>query len=374
MKNSKQINNNNNNNKKLVTSEIFRSNNKELIIGSLNKINDWILTTNNIKDIEGLGIFKSLYQLIDKYNQQFQNEEEQEEYYLIQEQQQLSLINLEDNDLFEVIKVLLRFLKNLTVKETSVNETLRSLDYIHRVEFILNNSFDVDLLNDSSTVIECLRKCLPNSVRTVGVGEYSEENGQFQYSISMKQLTFQEVFVAWRVWESGIGFGKWLLENKKIFEGKEVLELGSGLGVLGFMAGLICKSVLMTDYTPKILSTLKENLKYNSSRIPEIKKACSVESLDWYKDKPKSFYYDIVIGSEVVYDEKNVDQLSNIIHQSLTPNGVFYSACACVRRGIPEFKKAMESRGYQVNLSIFPKRYVPDTKYETIFFECRRKK
>ncbi|KAN0009237.1 hypothetical protein ACTFIU_006512 [Dictyostelium citrinum] len=340
---------------KLVTYDSFRSNDKSLILSNLNKLNDWINNKSNFKDIEETGIFKALSELIDKYNENQENQ-------------------VENNEYTEIIIILVKFLKNLSVKETETNEILRSLDYIHRLELILNNSYDSDLLNDSSTTIECLRKCAPYSVRKVGVGEYSEQTGQFQWMIEMKQLHFDEVFVGWRVWEAGIGFGKWVLENKQIFQGKEVLELGSGLGVAGFMAGLICKSVLMTDYTPKLVSALKDNLKTNS-KILEIKKACTVQALDWVNDKaPKPFHYDIVIGSEVIYDEKIVDHLANIIHQSLTPNGVFYSTAATVRRGIPEFIHSMKSRGYTVNCTEFPKRFMPDTKFDTHFFEIYRNK
>eukprot|EP01132_Coremiostelium_polycephalum_P008542 gene8542-10503_t len=333
-----------NNNKRVPSKQVFQSGDKKEIITDLNKLNEWITNSSDFKEIEKLGIFPSI----------------------------LALLHNEDK---EIVKQIVKFLKGLTAKESSTNEILRSLDAIHKLESLLETSTDPDILNDSSTAIEFLRKCAPYSIRKVGLGNYNEENGEFQWLLEFKQLHFDEVGVASKVWDGGIGLSKWILENKQIFSGKEVLELGSGLGITGCAAGLICKSVLMTDYTTKIIQTLKENLKLNANRIPELKKSCTVQQLDWVNDKvPKPFHYDIVIGSEVIYDEKLMEALSNVIYQSLSPNGVFYSTCATVRRGIPDFVKCMESKGFTVEQSEFPKHYVPDTKFDIWFFKCSKKK
>eukprot|EP01133_Synstelium_polycarpum_P002291 gene2291-2598_t len=281
---------------------------------------------------------------------------------------------LEHEDL-EVVRLVIRALKVLSLKDSATNEILRSLDAIHKLEEVLDTFMDAEILNDAATAIECLRRCTPYSTRQVGLGEYNEDSGQFKWMIDMKQLHFKDVGVAWRVWDAGIGYCKWMLENQQLFAGKDVLELGSGLGIAGLCAGLICKSVLMTDYTPKIVRTLKENVKMNAVKIEAIRDSCSVQALDWTKDKvPKPFHYEVIIGTEVIYDVNLVGPLANIIHKSLAPNGVFYGTAATVRRGIPEFQQAMEDLEYEVKVSPFPKRFVPDTHFDILFFECSRKK
>ncbi|KYQ88664.1 methyltransferase type 12 domain-containing protein [Tieghemostelium lacteum] len=326
----------------LCTKESLRSKDKNTVLESLNKLNEWVKNRFQYKDIEKLGIFQALLELIDH----------------------------EDID---IVRTLVLFLKNISLKETDANEIMRSLDFILRLEDLLEKYYDADILNDSSTAIECLRKCAPYSTRKVGFGTYSEETGEFQYLFEFKQLHFDLVGVGWKIWDAGIGLSKWILENEQRFQGKDVLELGSGLGITGMALGLVCKSVLVTDYSPKLMAALKDNVKINQMKYPELKK-CQVQQLDWLNDNPpKPQFYEIVIGSEIIYDEKLVDALTNIIYQSLQMNGVFIGTCATVRRGINEFTQAMISKGFEVNITPFPKRFVPDTKFDTLFFECIKK-
>ncbi|EFA81364.1 methyltransferase type 12 domain-containing protein [Heterostelium album PN500] len=334
------------NNHSIITKEVLRSNDKDAIHKALDKLNNWINNPNSdIKQLEQTGIFIAM----------------------------LELLNNED---IEIVRHIVLIFKLLTLKDTILNEILRSLDAVHKLELLLESSYDPMVLEDTATAIECLRRCTPYSIRRVGLGQYNENNGQFQWTLDLQQLHYKDVGVAWRVWDAGIGFTRWILENPQIFEGKEVLELGAGLGIAGLAAGLLCQSVLMTDYTPKIVSTLRENVKMNSVRSKLIRDACKVAPLDWTKDKvPKPFHYQVIIGTEVVYDVNLVEHLANVIHQSLTPDGVFYGTAATIRRGIPEFIKCMEDKfEFEVKVTDFPKRFVPDTNFDTYFFECRKRK
>ncbi|GAM26024.1 hypothetical protein SAMD00019534_091990 [Acytostelium subglobosum LB1] len=333
-------------NHSLVTKEVLRSNDLKLIHQSLSKLNDWINNPkSDMKDLEKTGIFPAMFELL----------------------------NHED---IELVRSVILSLKLVSLKDTPVNEILRSLDAVHLLETLLETSYDPDILNDSATTIECLRRCAPYSTRRVGLGQYDESSGAFQWTLELRQLHFDDVGVAWRVWDAGIGFCRWILENPDIFTGKDVLELGSGLGIAGLAAGLLAKSVLMTDYTPKIVRTLRDNVKINSIKVPAIRSSCEVAPLDWKRDKvPKVHGFEVIIGTEVVYDVNLVEALARVIHKSLTRKGTFYGTCATVRQGIPEFIKCMEDKyGFEVNVSEFPKRFVPDTKFDTLFLVCKRKR
>ncbi|CAN0521975.1 unnamed protein product, partial [Ectocarpus sp. 12 AP-2014] len=60
----------------------------------------------------------------------------------------------------------------------------------------------------------------------------------------------------------------WLLENPQLVHGTRVLELGSGLGLCGIVAGYLSKSVTLTDYVGELLVNLEHNVDIN--RTPRI--------------------------------------------------------------------------------------------------------
>lgn len=70
---------------------------------------------------------------------------------------------------------------------------------------------------------------------------------------------------------------EWCLANSSAIDSKVVVELGSGNGLVGLTIFKKCnpKSVIVTDFHPKVLETLKTNVQMNSAT--EIQ----VSSLDW---------------------------------------------------------------------------------------------
>jgi len=67
------------------------------------------------------------------------------------------------------------------------------------------------------------------------------------------------------------------LANSSAIDSKVVVELGSGAGLVGLICYKKCnpKSVIVTDFHPKVLETLQTNVQMNSAA--EIQ----VSSLDW---------------------------------------------------------------------------------------------
>jgi len=216
-------------------------------------------------------------------------------------------------------------------------------------------------------------------VRKVGLGEYDSEHGNWQWMFHLKQLHFDEIGVAWKVWDGGVGFCRWMIENQAAFAGKKVLEVGSGLGISGLCCGLFARSVLLSDYTPKVMQILRDNIKTNLARYPQLKGKIKITSLDWTSESvPEPCTYDIVIGTEVVYDPALVSALAKTLHVALKKGGIFYGVSAAVRQGIPDFVTIMEELGFTVERSAFPPRLLPDTKLEygsneCIFFICIKK-
>ncbi|CAN0443028.1 unnamed protein product, partial [Hapterophycus canaliculatus] len=65
------------------------------------------------------------------------------------------------------------------------------------------------------------------------------------------------------VWCAALLLSAWLLENPEVVRGLDVLELGSGLGLCGIVAGYLAKSVTLTDYVDELIVNLHHNVDMN---------------------------------------------------------------------------------------------------------------
>ncbi|XP_057773371.1 uncharacterized protein LOC130992651 isoform X2 [Salvia miltiorrhiza] len=115
------------------------------------------------------------------------------------------------------------------------------------------------------------------------------------------------------MWDSGIILGKFLEHSVEsgmiLLQGKNVVELGSGCGLVGCIAALLGAHVILTDL-PDRLKLLKKNVETNLYGDP--RGSARVEELTWGDDLDKDFtdpLPDFVLGSDVVYSEGAVTDL-----------------------------------------------------------------
>lgn len=66
-------------------------------------------------------------------------------------------------------------------------------------------------------------------------------------------------------WQAALVLSEWCASNKSFFKGKTILELGSGLGLVGLSLALNCepKHVVLTDCHQKVLKLLSQNVTLN---------------------------------------------------------------------------------------------------------------
>ncbi|CAI0400195.1 unnamed protein product [Linum tenue] len=110
------------------------------------------------------------------------------------------------------------------------------------------------------------------------------------------------------MWDSGIVLGKFLehaVDSKTlVLQGKKVIELGSGCGLVGCVASLLGAEVILTDL-PDRLRLLKKNVESNLGD-EHLRGSAVVEELTW-GDEPDPCMTqplpDFVVGSDVVYSE-----------------------------------------------------------------------
>ncbi|KAL8479547.1 hypothetical protein ACS0TY_026447 [Phlomoides rotata] len=115
------------------------------------------------------------------------------------------------------------------------------------------------------------------------------------------------------MWDSGIILGKFLehsVESETLsLRGKNVVELGSGCGLVGCIAALLGARVILTDL-PDRLKLLKKNVEANL--YGNVRGSAIVDELTWGDHLDRVFTNplpDFVFGSDVVYSEGAVKDL-----------------------------------------------------------------
>lgn len=132
------------------------------------------------------------------------------------------------------------------------------------------------------------------------------------------------------MWDSGIVLAKFLEHSVDFglieLNGKKVVELGSGCGLVGFIAALLGAEVILTDL-PDRLRLLKKNLEANFPG--PIRGSAKVSELTWgdeLDDDLTQPFPDYVLGSDVIYSEAAVrDLLTTLKELSGSHTTIFLS-------------------------------------------------
>ena len=94
----------------------------------------------------------------------------------------------------------------------------------------------------------------------------------------------------------------------------KILEIGSGIGVVGIVAASFGHDVTMTEYDENALQFAGANAEIN--HCPEVK----ICRLDWHRPELED-KFDCIIGSEVTFHERDYNSLLNLFRIYLKPHG-----------------------------------------------------
>ena len=116
--------------------------------------------------------------------------------------------------------------------------------------------------------------------------------------------------------------------------GNRFLEIGCGLGLVGVVAASFGHKVVMTEHNPDAIEFARVNAEMNHCADLEI------IDLDW---NSPSLYgrFDCIVGSEVVYHEKDFEPLRNLFERLLKPGGEVI-LCEGFRKTSLDFFKEMQ--------------------------------
>ena len=103
-----------------------------------------------------------------------------------------------------------------------------------------------------------------------------------------------EVFPVTRIWPTGHRLACWICDNPDLVAGKKVLEVGSGVGIVGITAAAIgAESVTVTDAHVQLLT---ENVK--RSKLTNV----TVKKLVWGKTELEEAP-ELIVGSDIIYNQ-----------------------------------------------------------------------
>ena len=115
-------------------------------------------------------------------------------------------------------------------------------------------------------------------------------------------------------WPAARALGERLVADASEVAGARVLELGAGLGLPGIVAARLGAEVWMNDIDAEALSLTRENVIRND--------IAGVDYLpfDWAAP-PAVAPFDLILGSELVYEPFCIEPLAITIDRLLAPEG-----------------------------------------------------
>lgn len=184
-----------------------------------------------------------------------------------------------------------------------------------------------------------------------------------------------------KLWDGAYILAKHL-ENTNSFpcgfwKGKRCIELGAGCGLVGMAAWLLGASVTLTD-TEDMLEHTKKCVKHNLEKVngrgsKEVDGlAINTQVYLWGTDcTDLSPPFDIILGSDIIYQQSCVDDLLNTLEKLSGPDTVIFISYKT--RGLGEDVFFEKLRDTQFTLSKIPPENHPKecqgTEYELLYLQ-----
>ena len=139
------------------------------------------------------------------------------------------------------------------------------------------------------------------------------------------------------VWDSSQVLAHFMFDYD--IKGKRILEIGCGIGLSSLMLNSRNANITATDYHPEVEIFLAQNVMLNKGKdIPFVRTG-------WADNDTSLGKFDVIIGSDLLYERDHIDLLSNFIDQHSQPH------CEVIivdpgRAQHARFSKKMVSLGY----------------------------
>eukprot|EP00038_Savillea_parva_P013687 m.9060 g.9060 ORF g.9060 m.9060 type:complete len:464 (+) comp2590_c0_seq2:119-1510(+) len=169
-----------------------------------------------------------------------------------------------------------------------------------------------------------------------------------------------------QVWATSLVTARWVSALQQdpatSFEGRCVMELGAGAGVPGLTALFYSRAskVILTDVFKHTLTNLRFNVAINLKHNQGLRDYSDVQvrALDWRdRGEDTAGAMDVLLGSDLVYDDALVPPLLEFVDHAMAPQGVFYMVAADGRRGVQTLIDAFDKANFDVESKTAPEEF-----------------
>ena len=116
------------------------------------------------------------------------------------------------------------------------------------------------------------------------------------------------------LWPSALHMAQWI-RRANWSAGSRILELGSGIGLAGIAALSRGHRVMFSDYEPQAVQLSLHNARQN-----DLAEFAAGEVFDWREPLERQF--PIILGCEVIYEDRNHEPILRLLQTMLAPGGV----------------------------------------------------
>ncbi len=145
------------------------------------------------------------------------------------------------------------------------------------------------------------------------------------------------------LWPAAEGLAQFLSNNPALIKGKNILELGSGLGFPSLVASHLGGKVLTTDYHPDAEEYFLRNCRHSQV-------VAEYQRLNWRESREDIGQFDIVMGSDVLYESKHPSEVVEGLVRFVKPGGKILLSDPG-RAYLQTFVKSMHEQGYREDLT-----------------------
>jgi len=147
-----------------------------------------------------------------------------------------------------------------------------------------------------------------------------------------------------RLWASEVALSEYLIQEffSDTLHGKTILELGCGTGLAGMVCGKLGGVPTFSDKVPMVMDSIQDACRLNA--IPNYHTCI----LDWAKISKPLDRYDLVLGSEIFYDNEFLEDICRLLVEVL-PTGGIGLFCDPNRLGVEAVESCFTSK-FQLTL------------------------
>lgn len=207
-----------------------------------------------------------------------------------------------------------RSMRPISVKYPTITRTLKIADKVFVIEAIRNLDEAIDILCDSMSPDEQKDPFAEDLCPYFGI-----------------------------LWAGSIGLAEYLGVHPELVKNKSVLELGCGLGLPSLVATHLGGNVLATDFHPDVEEYFKRNCRHTSIQ-------CDYQRMNWREEGSHSQKFDVVIGSDVLYESRHPGEVARGLMKFCKPGGTIVLSDPG-RNYLQQFVTAMNNEGVKEEMS-----------------------